>query len=205
MNFKDMTLGEFTGSLASRAAVPGGGGASALAGALGAALGAMVGNLTVGKARYAAVWEEMEGLTAEAAALSQRLLALAEEDADAFEPLSRAYSIPKDDPGRGEIMEKCLAQAAQTPLEILRCCCQAIELQESFAQKGSVMAVSDAATGAALCQGAMYGAAVNVKVNTKLMGDRARADGIDREVDSLLAEYRQRAEKIYGDIYGRYC
>ena len=63
MQMKDMTLCAFTGALASKAAVPGGGGASALAGALGAALGAMVGELTLGKPRYAAVEEPMRSLT----------------------------------------------------------------------------------------------------------------------------------------------
>ena len=49
MEFANQSCQEFTEVLASRAPVPGGGGASALVGALGVALGEMVGNLTVGK------------------------------------------------------------------------------------------------------------------------------------------------------------
>ena len=90
-------------------------------------------------------------------------------------------------------------------MEMVRLCCEAIELMEGFAQMGSVLAVSDAATGAALCRGALYGAAVNVKVNTKSMTDRAYADEINGEVDRLLAEYSPRAEKVLNDIYGRYA
>ncbi len=56
-----------------------------------------------------------------------------------------------------------------------------------------------------LAWAAMYGAAINVKVNTKLMKRRDYADEIDREVDSLVDEYGKRAEKVYKDIYGRYC
>lgn len=205
MEYKDMTLAQFTRLLGSRAAAPGGGGASALAGALGAALGAMVGSLTVGKKKYAAVEEEMTALTEKAQALSRRLLTLADKDAAAFEPLSRAYSLPKDAPGREDIMEACLRRAADVPLEILRCCCEAIELMEQFAQKGSALAVSDAATGAALCRGAMDGAAMNVKVNTKPMKRRDYADELNRQVDGLMREYGARAEKVYADIYGRYC
>ena len=204
MEMKDMTLAQFTQVLATKAAVPGGGGASALAGALGAALGAMVGELTVGKKKYAAVEDQMIELTARAKDLSARLLAMVDGDAAAFEPLSRAYAIPKDDPGQAAELERCLRLAAEAPMEILRLCCQAIELQEGFAAMGSVLAVSDAATGAVLCRGAMYGAAVNVKVNTKAMTDRAYADKVNREVDRLMEEYQKRAEKVYEDVYRRY-
>jgi formiminotetrahydrofolate cyclodeaminase len=205
MDLKETTLAQFTDLLGSKAAAPGGGGASALAGALGAALGAMVGSLTLGKKKYAAVEAEMQELTQRAQALSQRLLDLVQKDAVAFEPLSRAYAIPKDDPTRTDVMEACLRRAADVPLNILRCCCEAIELQEEFAQKGSVLAVSDAATGAALCWGALQGAAVNVKVNTALMTRRDYADEINQEVDQRLADYGPRAAAIFDDIYGRYC
>jgi len=205
MEFAEHTLKDFTALLSSKAATPGGGGASALAGALGAALGAMVGNLTIGKPKYAAVEEDIIVLTERAKTLSKRLVALVDADAVAFEPLSMAYSLPKDAPNRDDIMEACLRRAADVPLEILRCCCEAIELNEAFAEKGSVMAVSDAATGAVLCWGAMYGAAVNVKVNTKLMKRRDYADAINAEVDARMEEYWKRAEKVYEDIYRRYC
>lgn len=205
MAFRDTDLARFCEHLASADATPGGGGASALAGALAASLGAMVGNLTVGKKKYAAVEHDMLVLTEKAQSLRRRLIALVDGDAEAFEPLSRAYALPKDAPGRDELMEACLRRAADAPLEILRLCCEVIELHEQFAEKGSVMAVSDAATGAALAWGAMHGAAVNVKVNTKLMACRDYADKLDREVDALIDEYRRRAEKVFETVYQRYC
>lgn len=205
MDLKDQSLTQFTALLASKEATPGGGGASAMAGALGAALGAMVGNLTIGKKKYAEVEYEMIELTEKAQVLSRKLLRLVDEDAAAFEPLSRAYSLPKDEPGRDDMLEACLRRAADTPMQILRLCCEAIELHEKFAEKGSVMVASDAATGAVLCWGAMYGAAINVKVNTKLMKRRDYADELNREVDALVDEYWKRAEKVYEDIYRRYC
>ncbi len=113
---------EFTELLASRAPVPGGGGASALVGAIGIALGDMVGELTVGKKKYAAVEEDVKALMAKAQDLRVRLLECVGKDAAAFEPLSRAYGIPKDDPSREEVMEKCLRDAAAPPLEILALC-----------------------------------------------------------------------------------
>lgn len=205
MEFAEHTLKDFTALLGSKAATPGGGGASALAAALGAALGAMVGALTIGKPKYAAVEPDIRILTEQARTLSRKLIKLVDEDAVAFQPLSQAYALPKDTPGQNDIMEACLRKAADAPLEILRCCCEAIELHEEFAKKGSTLAISDAATGAALCRGAMLGAAVNVKVNTKLMKRREYADAIDREVDTRMDEYGKRAEKVFEDIYRRYC
>ncbi|MBO5556156.1 MAG: cyclodeaminase/cyclohydrolase family protein [Oscillospiraceae bacterium] len=195
----------FSEALASKAAVPGGGGASALVGALGVALGHMVGALTVGKAKYATVEEDLRALMARAEDLRQRLLRCVEKDAEAFEPLSRAYAIPKDDPEREETMERCLRTAAAAPLEILDLCCEAIELQREFADKGSALAVSDAATGVVFCWSAMYGAAVNVKVNTKAMKDRTFADTINAHVDAQMAKYWPVAEKVYEDVYRRFC
>ena len=102
-------------------------------------------------------------------------------------------------------MEKCLHDAAGAPLEIFDLCCESIELQRDFADKGSKLVISDAATGVELCRGALYGAAVNVKVNTKLMKDRAYAAELDRHVDAALEKYGAMADKIFDDVYQRYC
>lgn len=196
---------EFTEALASKAAVPGGGGASALVAALGAALGGMVGELTVGKAKYADVEGDIKDLMAQAALLRQKLLDCVDKDAEAFAPLAKAYAITKDDPNRDAVMEKCLRQAAAVPLEILDLSCEMIALHRQFADKGSALAVSDAATGVVLCWGAMYGAAVNVKVNTKVMKDRAYAEKLNRHVDEQMEKYWKIAEQVYEDVYGRFC
>lgn len=205
MTINDNSVRDFTAALASKSPVPGGGGASALVGALGAALGNMVGELTVGKKKYAEVEADVRALMVKAEALRVKLLACVEKDAVAFEPLSRAYGIPKDDPARDEVMENCLRDAAAVPMEILELCCEAIDLQRGFADMGSVMAISDAATGVVFCWAAMYGAAVNVKVNTKAMKDRDYAAGINQRVDELMDKYWKIAEKVYEDVYGRFC
>ena len=196
---------EFTEALASKAPIPGGGGAAALAGALGASLCAMVGNFTLGKPKYAAVQEEVQAMMAEAEALRQALLAQVEADADAFAPLSRAYATPKDQPDRGDILERCLRQAAAPPMEILRLCCRVIDLHSAMLDKGSVMMLSDVGTGAVLAWGALYGARLNVKVNTKLMADRTYAQALNSEADALTEKYWKIAEQIYETVMGRYA
>lgn len=195
---------DFAAALASKAPVPGGGGASALVGALGAALCSMVANYTVGKKKYAAVEEDVQAILARADELREKLLALVEEDAAAFEPLSRAYAIPKDDPSRDEVMERCLRTAAAPPMELLRLSCQAIDLHRQLLDKGSVMVLSDVGTGVIFCWSALYGAALNVKVNTRSMKDRAYAEALNREADELVSQYRKIAGEVYEAVMGRY-
>ena len=205
MNTAQQSCGEFLDALASKAPVPGGGGASALVGALGAALATMVGNYTVGKKKYADVEDDVRALMAEAEDLRARLLALVDADADAFEPLSKAYAIPKDDPNRDTVMEQCLRDAAATPMEILRLSCRAIELHREMGQKGSVMMLSDVGTGVVFCWGALYGAALNVRVNTKSMADRAYAEAMNAEADALVDKYWKIAEEVYETVFRRFA
>ncbi len=202
--FQEQTLAAFTTALASKAAVPGGGGGSALAAALGIALGEMVGSLTVGKKKYAAVEEDLLTLMEEGQTLRQAFLEQIDADAEAFAPLSRAYGIPKDAPGRARELEKCLDIAAQAPLACMRLACRAVEVLVEFARLGSPLVVSDAGTGAALMEAAIKGAALNVKVNTHSMADRERAKKINDEVDSLLGKYTEQASKLYRQVMGRF-
>lgn len=203
MSLQNSSVSDFTSQLASKTSVPGGGGASALVAAIGIALGDMVGEFTIGKKKYADVEDEIKGLMEKAEEIRMALLKCIDDDAVAFEPLSKAYGIPKEDPTRDEIMEKCLKDAAKVPFTIMELACQAIELQRQFAGKGSVIMISDAATGVALLEGALKGAAVNVKINTKSMNDRAYAQDIDSKVNSMLENYLPMAQKIYKDVWNR--
>ena len=196
---------EFTEMTASPLPAPGGGGVSALAGALGIALGDMVGELTVGKKKYAAVEQEMRERMTRCQEIRARLLALMDEDAENFEPLARAYGIPKEDPGRDAELERCLRLAVRAPVEIFDLCAESIGILEWLGENGSRLMISDAATGAALARGALEGAAVNIKVNTKLMKDREYAGFIDRHVDELLPEGERKAENTFRRIYGGFC
>lgn len=203
--FVKYSLEEFVDALASKAAVPGGGGASALAASLGIALGNMVGEFTVGKKKYADAEEELRVCMVRAKDLSRKFLNCIERDAAAFEPLSKAYAIPKDDKNRDIIMENCLRDAAKVPMEILHLVCEAIKLEERFAVLGSVMIQSDAAVGASILRSSLLGAAVNVKINTKSMKDREYADSVNKEVDALVEEYLPLADSIFEHVYHKYA
>ena len=205
MELKNKSILEFAELLASREPVPGGGGASALVAALGMALGSMVANFTLGKKKYAHVEEDIKALILESEKIQDQLISCIDKDAKAFEHLSRAYSIPKEEPGRAQALESCLKDAALVPMDILRLSCRAIELHREYAAKGSAMMQSDVGTGVAFCLSALLGAALNVKVNTKLMQDKEYADMLNAEVDDLVDRYKEAAGHIYEDVYKRYC
>ena len=198
----EKNVDKFLADLASSAPTPGGGGAAALCGALAIALGNMVGNLTLGKKKYADVQEDIQSLNAKAEALRADFVALIDADAEAFAPLSRAYGIPKDDPERAEVMETALLKAVQPPMEIMRKCVKALEVISEYATKGSALAISDAGCAAALARAAADAAALNVRINTKSMTDHKVANHLNVEANSLVMHCNLVAEEIYDTVYG---
>ena len=192
---------EFVSALASDAPVPGGGGAAALVGAVGTALGNMVGSLTVGKKRYAEVESELRELMAQCRAIEDALLDQVRADAEGFEPLARAYGIPKDDPDRERILEQATLEACRAPLAIMELCCRAVDSVEVFAEKGSRIAVSDAGCAAACLKAALQSASLNVFINTKSLKDRAQAKALNRKVGMMLEASAAKADAVFARVF----
>lgn len=201
MELMNLSCEAFLEDLAGSAPAPGGGGAAALVGAAGAALGNMVGSLTVGKKKYAAVEADILILNRRAAALRKRLEGLVQADADAFTPLAAAYKLPKETPEqqahKAAVLEAALEGACAVPLEIMSACCEGIALAAEYAEKGSVMAVSDAGCAALFCKAALQAAGLNVSINTRLMADNAHAAALNAQADAMLAEFVLQADQIY--------
>ena len=200
MDFANASCTEFVTVLASNAPVPGGGGASALVAAIGTALGNMVGSLTVGKKKYADVEEEIIALKAKCDSLQKELLDQIAADAKGFEPLAKAYGIPKDDPNRDQILEEATIVACQVPMKIMELCCEAIEAIAVFAAKGSRLAVSDAGCGAVCVKGALQAASLNVFINTKSLKNREVAEDMNRHANVMLNKYCSVADEIFNDV-----
>lgn len=201
---KEWTIEQFVSELASKAPVPGGGGAAALGGAVGSALGSMVGNLTVGKKKYADVEERVLQVLSEAERLQQELLYLMEEDSRAFEPLSRAYGMPKateaERAAKEQVMEVALRDASLVPLQIMETAGQMLDLLEELAQIGSRLAVSDVGVGVQFCRSAVLGASMNIFINTKMMKDRKLAEQLNEKAEQLIAEKSVQADRIFEEV-----
>lgn len=191
---------QFLSELSSNAPVPGGGGASAAVGAFAAALGMMVTNLTIGKKKYADYEEEVKAVRDRLEGLRDQLIDLVDGDAVAFEPLSKAYSIPKDDPERDTIMENALYEASVVPMSIMETVLAAAKELEILVAKGSKLAVSDVGVGILFAQAAIEGASLNVYINTKSMKDRERATALDAKADAIIAEGAALKARIYDGV-----
>jgi len=207
MGFSTSRVDEFVEVLASKAPVPGGGGASALVGAVGMALGNMVGSLTVGKKKYADVEEEMYALKEKATALQADFLRLIERDAEVFEPLAKAYGMPRETEEekaeKARVMAIVLKDACSVPMEIMEKSCEALDLIVEFAAKGSALAISDAGVGAAFCKAALLGASLNVYINTKSMADKEYAAELNAKADAMIEKYTKIADDVFASVEGR--
>lgn len=201
------TCADFVSELATKSPVPGGGGASALVGAIAVALGNMVASLTIGKKKYIDVEEDIIRLQKRAYAIQDKLLELVDEDAKAFEPLSKAYSMPKETQSQIEekerVMEEALVKASLVPYKIMEVCIEAIDIIEELAQKGSRLAISDAGVGASCLEAAIKGSALNVFINTKSMKNRTYADELNQKTNELLNIGTSKANEIYENVKNR--
>ena len=183
------TLSDWMDAVASVNPSPGGGTASAVAGALAAALAAMVGKLTVGRKKYAEVDAEFRELVENAETLRVRLMRLGDEDAASYDAVSAAYKIPKErEAERKAAIQKALIGAAQGPLETLRAAREVAALAARAAEAGNRNAVSDAGVGALLAGAAARGAAYNVRINVSGMPDPAEGGPLAAEAKKLIAE-----------------
>ena len=196
----ERSLYGFLDELSSGAPTPGGGGASAVCGAVAAALGSMVGNLTSGKKKYAEYQEEIEATIAKCGILVKEFEALAEKDEKVFEPLAKAYSIPKDQEGRDKILEGVLREASTAPYEVVEKAYETALILDRLAVIGSRLAVSDVGVAAAACETAAKGAAMNVYINTKSMKDRAYAEELNQKTIDLVDRTAGICSKVYDEV-----
>ncbi len=204
MEMKEERIEDFLNNLSSSAPTPGGGGAAGLVAAVGMALGDMVLSLTTGKKKYAEYQEEIEVLMVRADELQEELLLAMDKDAKAFEPLAKAYALPKETfeevDKRNQVMEEALYDAAKAPLEMMEVIVKAMHVIERVAEIGSKLAISDAGCGIQMCGAALNSASLNVYINTKMMNDRLQAVRFEKEAEELLLEGAHVLARTYQNV-----
>ena len=200
-SFLDKSLAQFLDELASDAPVPGGGSTAALIGALAAALVSMVGNLTVGKKRYAHVEGEVKDLLGRSEFRRHLLGELLEADTQVYSSLSKAYKLPRGSDeqkaARTAAIQAALKDAEAVPMEVAEACVEVLDLCTPMAEKGNRLAVSDAGVAALLAEAGLRSAALNVLINLAYIKDEDFVRVEQAKLDRLLAGKAQLKEQVY--------
>lgn len=187
--WKDLALEEFAARTASSAPVPGGGSVAAFTGALAAALSEMVANLTIGKAKYADVEDEMRRLAADGSKLRQELLEGIRKDSTSFGLYMEAIAMPKSTEEekalRREAMQRGLIAATEAPLAIAESAAKVFPIAEAVVLRGNAGAVTDGLVSAMLARTAVLSALLNVKINLGSIKEEAFAAATAARVKEL--------------------
>jgi len=204
MLLAETSLAEFSQQTYSKAPAPGGGGVAAAAGALGAALAGMVGNLTAGKKKYAQYEEDIQRILAVSKEIMDRLIALIDEDAENFIPVSKAYGLKGDTPEEKEknakILQDAMKVAVSAPIEIVKVAYSAIDLLDELYEKGSTLAISDVGCGAALLRAGLDAGWLNVLININSITDASFTEPVRAELSKLVEEGRKRCDALYEKV-----
>ena len=190
VSFADLTVRQFIESLSSGEPVPGGGAASALAGALGASLVAMVANLSTGRAKYAAYESTLARCGEIGRSLASEFLLLADRDAEAYAGYATALKMPREteaqQAARRVAIEAAAKAASDAPWECVKACGDLVNAAEALAGRSNVNAASDVLVAALLGEAAARGAAENVNINLPSTGDEQYNEAMSRQLDEAL-------------------
>ena len=200
----EMTVRDLTARLATSDPVPGGGSASALAGALGAALVEMVCELTVGRPEHQDVDPVARQIGDAAADLRRELLEAAEADATAYEAVVMARRLPRttdeERANRKAAIGVATVAATEVPLRVAELATEVLGLVVGIAPIGNRHAVSDTGVAALLAATAARGAAFNVRINLPSLPAehplRTEAPTRLTDLEATVAEREQQAMAI---------
>jgi formiminotetrahydrofolate cyclodeaminase len=192
--YVDQPLRNFLDKLCSKSPEPGGGSASALAGALAASLSGMLASLTIDKKGYEDVQNEMKEILTEASSLKEDLLQLLQKDTEAFDDASKAFKMPKETQEqkalRAQAIEDGLKKATEVPLSIMQKSRDVSRLSARVLKKGNTMAITDGALSALFAEAAAIGAMINVRINFSWMKDQDYIQKVERHLGEILDEVR---------------
>lgn len=204
-DYIDGSIRTFLDKLATSSPEPGGGSVAALAGALGAGLVSMVASLTVGKAKYVDVQDDIKVLLGRSEAVREALQALVQKDTEVYGAVSEAMKLPRDTEeqkeARDRLMQAALIEAAKVPLAIAEESLAVAELSLTAGEIGNVNAVSDAGVAVLLADAAAQSAALNVKINIGWINDQAFNSESWGRVQQILAETAQLRESVMALTY----
>lgn len=203
MRLTERTVTDLLAAFRSPDPTPGGGSASALAGAVGASLLAMVAALPKTRASGAEAEACLREAGARCAALSGDLTMLIDRDSEAYDLVMAAYKRPKgtdeEKAARSAAIQTALHSAIAAPLDVMRACADGCARAVAIASLGNRSAASDVHVGLELLIAGLRGAKLNVEINLESVKDAAYARDVREEVAGL----EQAAALAVADARGR--
>ncbi len=203
-----MSVREFTDTLASDAPAPGGGSVAALCGALCAGLAAMVGQLTTGKTGYEAEFAASNEMAVRAQALRGAFLADIDADTAAFDAIMAAFGLPKasreDKIARSKAIQAATRHAIEVPLGVIERCDAALDCVE-VALRGNRNARSDAGVAALCARACAEGAWYNVQINASSLKDADAAAAYRARADAAVGKVRSRTDAMHAAVAAELC
>lgn len=200
--FKQLSIDQFTKTLASDSPVPGGGSSAAMAGAAAGSLVAMVASLTTGKKGYEEHWDEMSRISEEMEGVRNFFLEAMDRDADSYAKVIGCFKLPKNSEEekkyRSKAIQDALYGAALVPLEIAEKAAGIFEYAKSVIEKGNENAASDGAVAALMARASVKGALYNVKINAASLKDPARKAGLLEKAADLEIKADAAEQEILG-------
>jgi glutamate formiminotransferase/formiminotetrahydrofolate cyclodeaminase len=195
-----MNLREFCNETLSDSPAPGGGSVAALMGALGASLGGMVANLSAGKRGWDDKLQYFSDWAVKAQKLKDELLALVDEDTNAFNKVMDAFGLPKgseeEKKARAAAVESATKYAAEIPLKVMETAAKSYELLAEMAEKGNPASVSDVGVGALATRACVDGAALNVRINLGQLKDEKFKTALHEKLRKVQADSEAQFKKI---------
>ncbi len=203
----DLSLSGFSNETLSESPAPGGGSVAAYVGALGAALGSMVANLSAHKRGWDDRWEEFSNWAEKGKIYHDRLLKLVDEDTAAFNAIMDAFGLPKntdqEKKQRSAAIQAATKHAIEVPFEVMQTAFQSLEVIQAMATIGNPNSLSDAGVGALCARAAVYGAYLNVRINSGELADKIYVEEILTKATNLLQETLAKETEILNLIESR--
>lgn len=204
MKLSQCTCEDFAAKLASKEPVPGGGGVAALAGSLGAALASMVANYSIGKKKFLGMEAKHQEIIDKSCDIMNKLMALIDEDAENFAPLSKAYGMPsateEEKAEKEKVLQQCLLVAASGPVKMVEYVYDAIKIQEELVDISTKIIISDVGCAVQMLKAALYSANLNVIVNMNSIKDEKYVAETSAKCNKMVAEGTQIADKVYNKV-----
>ncbi len=196
----NLTCTGFADETASESPAPGGGSISAYMGALGAALGTMVANLSSHKPGWDDNWEYFSKWAEKGQALKEKLLALVDEDTNAFNVIMNAFGMPKgsdeEKAARKQAIQEATKYATEVPMKTIKASFEVFDICQAMIEKGNPASVSDAGVGSLCARAAVHGAYLNVKINASSLDDKAYADKMISEARDFAARADEKEKTL---------